>query len=102
MSRTYLKDYEGAYIVGRIDDALRLMRIGCDNTIFPAQGSQQSSFVSVHFLPIADCEGKFCSKLNVPIDPTSKHLVDHIAERCIMDIANYLKKEYVYKNKEDI
>lgn len=102
MPRSYLKDYEVAYIAGRIDDALRLMRIGCDNTIFPAQDSRQSSFVSVHFLPIADCEGKICNKLNVPIDPTARPLVDHIAERCIMDIANYLKKEYVYKNKEDI
>lgn len=102
MSRSYLKDYEVTYIKGRIDDALRLMRIGCDNTIFPAQGSQRSSFVSVHFLPIVDCEGCIAIQLKVPIDTTARPLVDHIAERCIMDIANYLKKEYVYKNKEDI
>lgn len=102
MSRSYLKDYEVAYIEGRIDDALRLMRIKCNSMISPAQGSQQSSFVSVHFLPIADCEGRTAIQLKVPIDIAAKHLVDHIAERCIRDIAEYLKKEYVYKNKEDI
>ena len=101
MSRSYLKDYEVAYIKGCIDGALRLMHIGCNNTIFPARDSQQSSFVIVHFLPIVDCEGRTAIQLKVPIDITAKHLVDHIAERCIRDIAEYLKKEYVYKNKED-
>lgn len=102
MSRSYLKDYEVAYIKGCIDGALRLMHIGCNNTIFPARDSQQSSFVSVTFMPDAACAGEASARFNVPINLTARPLVDHIAERCIMDIANYLKNEYVYRNKEDI
>ena len=102
MSRSYLKDYEVAYIEALINNRLHVCDIRCDNVIFPAQGSQQSSFVSVTFMPDAACAGEASARFNVPINLTARPLVDHIAERCIMDIANYLKNEYVYKNKEDI
>ena len=97
MSRSHLKDYEVAYIEGCINDRLRVYSIRCDNTIFPAQGTRQSSFVSVAFMPDAACTGETYTKFNVSIDLTARPLVDHIAERCIMEIADYLKKEYVYK-----
>ena len=97
MSRSYLKDYEVAYIEALINNRLHVCDIRCDNVIFP-----QSSFVSVTFMPDAACAGEASARFNVPINLTARPLVDHIAERCIMDIANYLKNEYVYRNKEDI